>query len=261
MAKLVLSPARVRNCLSLSKILPLKDAAKLAMLTYEREERAEITVKPWNLSVEIRPATSDVPVLRKILLDQEYSPPRPLAPAAILDAGAYIGISSLYFHFCFPNAQIIALEPDPETFRLLERNTRSIPQIKAVNAALWSSEKAQCFVADPEAPWASRVAEGTDEGNCSVKCMTLSEAANMAGGHFDLMKFDIEGGEAEVFHSVDENLLRQVKAIVIEFHDRFFPGSSKPFLNAIAALPHVSVMQGENSWFLFDQTSEPSEAP
>ncbi len=65
------------------------------------------------------------------------------------------------------------------------------------------------------------------------------------------MKFDIEGGEEEVFRTIDKNLLGRVSAIVIEFHERFFAGSSRPFYEAIKSLRHTEAHQGENSWFFF----------
>jgi len=250
--KLTISPARIRSCLALSKMMSWKDALKLSMLSYASEARTEILLKPWNLPIELRPCSSDLPVLRKVFEEQEYAPPWPLAPATILDAGAYIGLSSLYFHQLFPRAQILALEPDPKNFALLEKNTRCIPQIHAVNAALWSSNKSQLFLVDQEAPWASRVCGIPREEMGAVRCMTLSEAAAMLGGRLDLMKFDIEGGEEMIFQNGNEQSLRGVSAVVIEFHDRFFPGSSRPFREAIRELPHVEVTQGENSWFHFE---------
>ena len=251
MRRFIISPARIRNCWALRKILSLKDAIKLTMISYPREARIQLFLKPLNLSIEIRPSSSDLPVLRKIFVEQEYTPPWPLAPATILDGGAYIGLSSLYFHHLFPEAQILALEPDPESFAMLEKNTHAIPQIRVVNAALWSSHESQRFLADAGAPWASRISGTSIAETRSVRCMTLPEVATMAGGRLDLMKLDIEGAEAEVFRGGDEQILRHVQSVVIEFHDRFFPGSSKPFMNAIDSLPHVSVEQGENSWFLF----------
>lgn len=41
----------------------------------------------------------------------------------IIDAGAYIGISTYWLSRMFPAATIVAIEPDHENFRLLIPNT------------------------------------------------------------------------------------------------------------------------------------------
>ena len=42
----------------------------------------------------------------------------------ILDCGANSGLSVVYFKTLFPESEIVALEPDPKVFRLLERNVK-----------------------------------------------------------------------------------------------------------------------------------------
>src|SRR5438067_450203 len=42
----------------------------------------------------------------------------------IIDCGSHIGMSVLYFKRRCPQAQIIAFEPNPQTFQILERNIR-----------------------------------------------------------------------------------------------------------------------------------------
>ena len=49
------------------------------------------------------------------------APPMP----AVLHAGAYTGFTTVLFKLLFPNATIVALEPDPGNFKALQRNTQS----------------------------------------------------------------------------------------------------------------------------------------
>src|SRR5437773_1931564 len=59
----------------------------------------------------------------------------------IIDCGAHIGISVLYFKKLYPRAKIAAFEPNPDTFKLLELNIRqnNLSDVKLVNAAISNS--------------------------------------------------------------------------------------------------------------------------
>lgn len=56
------------------------------------------------------------------------------SPRVIVDAGANIGLTAVYFANQFPAARILALEPESSNYALLCKNTAAYPQ-----AALWSS--------------------------------------------------------------------------------------------------------------------------
>src|SRR5258708_6810336 len=44
------------------------------------------------------------------------------ARPSIIDAGAHIGLATLYFKKMYPGAHVTAIEPNPRTFPLLEKN-------------------------------------------------------------------------------------------------------------------------------------------
>src|SRR5262245_29004385 len=56
----------------------------------------------------------------------------------ILDCGAHIGLSVLYFKRRFPDARITAFEPSPDTFELLTSNVRGngFSDVELVNSAV-----------------------------------------------------------------------------------------------------------------------------
>ncbi|CAI5505836.1 unnamed protein product [Closterium sp. Naga37s-1] len=97
------------------------------------------------LAVWVRPGSTDVALLNHAFNKRAFSFLRPsllprFRPAAILDAGANIGLASLVFAMRFPDALIVAVEPAPNNFALLQRNLKHLPQILPVNAALWSHD-------------------------------------------------------------------------------------------------------------------------
>jgi len=69
------------------------------------------------------------------------------AAPRIVDCGAHIGLSVLYFKRRWPRAQITAFEPSPDTFALLERNVGSngLADVELVNAAITASGDATSF--------------------------------------------------------------------------------------------------------------------
>lgn len=55
---------------------------------------------------------------------------------AILDVGANQGITAGYFRLLFPQAKIVAVEPDPATFPIIEENAKRMGNCTAHNVAL-----------------------------------------------------------------------------------------------------------------------------
>ena len=70
----------------------------------------------------------------------------------IIDCGANIGLSILYFKKIFPAAQVIGFEPDPHNFNLLQKNLLQNPalntHISLVKKALWINNNGITFQAD-----------------------------------------------------------------------------------------------------------------
>ena len=66
---------------------------------------------------------ADVTTLFQIFFAKEYKVPSDLSPDFIIDCGANIGFSAIYFANEFPTSKIIALEPDKQNFGFLQKNT------------------------------------------------------------------------------------------------------------------------------------------
>ena len=86
--------------------------------------------------VHLRARTSDLFVYDAVLVQKQYQCDLPFEPRVIIDAGAHIGLTSAYFADMYPNARIVAIEPEPENFRLLERNIAPYKNVRTIRAAL-----------------------------------------------------------------------------------------------------------------------------
>ena len=134
----------------------------------------------------------------------------------ILDCGANIGITVLNYKRQFPNARVIAFEPDPETVPLLRRNfeRNEIGNVEVVDAAVW--------VENGTAQWHSEGIDGSHlspETGETAKTSTVRtiDLCDYLNEPVDLIKMDIEGAEYEVIHHVGRKL-KNVKAMSIECH-------------------------------------------
>ena len=153
----------------------------------------------------------------------------------VLDVGAHVGSFTVLCHEWWPEAKIVAVEPHPEGFELLERNTAHIPdsQLLRINAAITASE-GQCLLASSVSN--SRVGEYVVElwndldprhsdFGVSVPAITtevLWERLNEFGlAEIDLLKLDCEGAEYAILESLAENNhLPQIGWIRGEWHGR-----------------------------------------
>ena len=57
-------------------------------------------------------------------------------PGAVLDAGAYTGLSALALTDIFPDRMIVCLEPEPDNYAVLLKNINGHPRIIPMNCAL-----------------------------------------------------------------------------------------------------------------------------
>jgi hypothetical protein len=68
----------------------------------------------------------------------------------ILDVGSHVGSFTVMAHHYWPNAKIVAVEPHPQSFELMTKNTSHIPdsQLLRINAAI-SSKPGKCLLSFP----------------------------------------------------------------------------------------------------------------
>ena len=195
----------------------------------------------------LRAGTSDISTFLMVLDGKEYD----FAvdrPSVIIDAGANIGLASIWFASKFPEARILAIEPEKSNYELLVRNVEPLHHVTPIHAALWT-HRGTLAIDDPrrEGSWAFQTRELADLPHSaeSVSCLSLADLISEYDlGWIDLLKVDIEGAEKEVFSSPSE-WIGSVGAIAIELHDRFKTGCARSFYAAVSDFP-VEQTMGEN---------------
>src|SRR5947209_17940428 len=93
----------------------------------------------------------------------------------IIDLGANVGFSAVYFHLTWPAARIVAVEPDPANLDQLRRNVEGLSAIDVVPAAI-ASHGGELQIKDPSAAAnAVRVVERGEGRGASVPAVTVTQ--------------------------------------------------------------------------------------
>lgn len=142
----------------------------------------------------------------------------------VLDCGANIGMSVLRYKHLYPNAKIIAFEPDPMIFGYLKKNVveNELKNVELIQAAVWSEAGELEFSSDQHNGGFLSSQRHDNEGalkSSSIIRVPTIDLRNYLNQSVDFLKMDIEGAEYEVLiHCAD--LLHNVEKLVIEVHYR-----------------------------------------
>ncbi len=159
----------------------------------------------------------DVAVLREVYVNKEYEWFPVQDPKVIVDLGAHFGDTTLYYHAHFPNATIIAVEPAPENFARLQKHVAGIKNILCVNAAVGSVDGTITLNLGASSLGHSVIKRHESDVAVEVPLLTLSSVLGRAGVEkADLIKFDIEGAEFELFK--DETQYKKFTSFIGELH-------------------------------------------
>jgi FkbM family methyltransferase len=179
----------------------------------------------------------------------------------IIDAGANIGSSALYFLASYPGVKLYAIEPDRRNSELLSLNVSRFEGAKVFKGAISSSD-GELILNDPGlSDWGFRTSTKSDSkherGSYVVPsiCPTSILSDPWIGDGVPLIfKIDIEGAESDLF-TRDVQWMTKFALIIIELHDWMLPfqESSKSFFVALARFDFDVVYRGENM-FLFNRS-------
>ncbi|MDD2921808.1 MAG: FkbM family methyltransferase [Anaerolineales bacterium] len=174
------------------------------------------------INFELRPM--EWSLMQAILLDEEYGgrvarlfEEKP--PSVIIDAGANVGMFSVYALSKWSAAKVLAVEPAPDTFDLLERNQKKNSAFKwrVFQYAFWKEDGTVSFENGGLSMASHISADVKDEQIPSIRLDHFVEKYLQADEGVSLLKMDIEGAEEAVLNAA-QGILARVYAIVIEIH-------------------------------------------
>jgi FkbM family methyltransferase len=210
---------RFRRSVELIRLLGFTQTMRFLILWLRGARTAVLTVPGVRTPLLCRTFGSDRWVVRGVFGEQQYDIALQDPPELIIDAGANVGYASVYFANKYPNAHIIAIEPDPENCALFHRNCAAYRNVELIQGALWTSRTDLIIENCADESWAFRVVETPASTNNSFKGFTVADILRHSGKqHIDLLKLDIEGSEEQLFSSDYESWIGHVKNMMIELH-------------------------------------------
>lgn len=222
--------------------------------------KAKITKTPTLLQLHrrdikfpfiLRFPSTDFQVFEQIFNRQEYDFNVKRTPTIIVDAGANIGLASIYFSNKFPDAKIIAIEPEESNLKILRKNIAPYGNITLVCKALWH-ENTRLNLLDPglgKYGFMTQAQNSAEEiyGEIvhEVQGITLDTVMKEHGiDHIDILKIDIEGAEREIFRDPSA-WIEKVDSLIVELHERIKPGCNRSFYIGSNGFDN-KWLQGEN---------------
>ena len=222
-------------------------------------ETAIVSVRPVG-PVHVRLGDSDIDVVRQIFGHNSYAlganhpaTKRMMARyeaivaagsvPVIIDAGANIGMATLWFRSQYPLAGIVAIEPEPDNVRILHLNLDGRANIEILDAAI-GAEPGFVAIESDGTGWGARTVLA-DKG---IEVVTVQQAIEtIANGTPFIVKIDIEGFENELFAD-NVDWVSDAYAVIIEPHDWMLPGkgTSRNFQKVMARHDFEILLRGEN---------------
>jgi len=148
--------------------------------------------------------------------------------ASVIDAGANVGIFSIFAAVNHPDATIYAFEPAPETFAALRENTKYYPNIRVFNCALGDRTGTASLVITPNQGAGNHIGK---EG-IPVDMKTIDSL----GVRMDFLKMDTEGYESPILQGATETIKKWKPIIVMSAYHK--PNDKKELpelLNSISS--------------------------
>lgn len=143
----------------------------------------------------------------------------------IVDAGANIGLFSVLYGNKYPDAKIVAIEPDENNYNLLVKNTQKNRNCISVRGGIWYKE-AMLNIDNPlDDSISFRVDEAVD-GKGNIKAYSIDDLMRRYSfPRIDVFKMDIEGAEWHLFHKGEyENWITKTKYFICELHENLCGG-------------------------------------
>jgi len=158
------------------------------------------------------------------------------ADPRVVDCGANVGLTTLYWTRLFPGAHVVAFEPDPQLFALLSENCAraGAERVELVNAAVWTAIGHLPFRRDGS-DGGHLVGGGGDAGDPALVRVPTVRLRDYLDAPVEMLKIDIEGAEVDVVLDCADRL-HNVRNLLVEYHSfRGRPQRLDRLVQALAA--------------------------
>lgn len=188
-----------------------RDAARAPRYTH-----GVLAVGPFRIeyadAMSVWPQWDEIFIHDSLAFESDTPEPR------ILDCGANVGVSSIYFKRQYPQARITAFEADPVLAEMCGRNlaANSAGDVEVRAAAVWTAAGQVEFVCEGSDSGAIASLDPAVAGTRTV--VPAVRLRDWLGERVDLLKVDIEGAELPVLQDC-RDMLGNVRGMTIDLHE------------------------------------------
>lgn len=246
---------KIWKIFSKEELLKKENEYLLLKEDYENYPRyTELSINALNGKLLIPDSASFLSAYKEIIVNKIYEfQPKDPKNIQIVDIGANIGLSVIFFYQNYPLANIEAYEADPSIYKILCKNISNYncDNMQIYNKAVWDENTVLQFYA-----------EGADGGHIennltargdkviNVETIDVIEILRKYK-KIDFLKIDIEGAEVRVLSRASD-YLKSVENIFVEYHS--IAGQKQEYHIIIKTL-------AEAGFRIYTQTSLVSEQP
>ncbi len=192
----------------------ISDAERQRILLPENRENSKITL--FSRDFFFTSSTAFLHSVDEIFGEDIYKFSTPNQKPYIIDCGANMGLSTIYFKRQHPDAEIDAFEPDANIAEVLQKNVTPYNKnqdIRIHTKAVWSEETILEFV--PDGGLSGKIVTAS-EGVVTCKIPTV-DLKKYLQRPVDFLKIDIEGAENDLIFDLQGHL-QQVRHLFLEYH-------------------------------------------
>ncbi|HVZ96961.1 MAG TPA: FkbM family methyltransferase [Chitinophagaceae bacterium] len=221
-----------------------------------RKGMIKVAVKGLKYPILLRAGAYDTHIFHQIFIREELKFEYDKNIQVVIDCGANIGLSSLWYKMKFPKARIYAFEPEQENYKILELNTKNYNDIITSKKGIFN-KTCTLYIIDigqGEASYQLREDAGGFKVIGSVECTTLTDVLDSLKRNdihfkiFDIVKMDVEGSEKACLQESLSDWLKSTRTFLVEFHEDIHPGITNEIKSRLSSYMKISA-QGEYTFF------------
>jgi FkbM family methyltransferase len=157
-------------------------------------------------------------IFKEIFVDGVYDVLQDV-PRQIIDIGANTGLFVLRAKQLWPDASIVAFEPEPNNYQGLCETIKinALARVEAINAAVADKDGSITLYLHPRNIGGHSTVHHHSTDGIVVQTCRLDKFINLLPNQkCDLLKVDCEGGELAIFQSLDQKTANSIATIVYE---------------------------------------------
>jgi len=161
-------------------------------------------------------------LLHEVFVHTPYKMTKITSRPRIIDCGANIGVSVVFFKACAPDASVLAIEALPSTFACLERVVAAnrLTHVELVNAAIAGDDGTLTIYSAPGDVGGITTSLNAAWGGSVAQTVPARRLSSFIDGPIDFIKLDVEGAEYDVVDDLAATgRLALVREMAIECHD------------------------------------------